>query len=237
MHNHTCGCGHHEGDAGCGSREHHHGEACACGGPHEAPEVEPLASTWSMLSKSAQEQTVPPKCEFDFDWEGQKIHVYQWGKPENIPVVLLHGFMQTGLSWSLIAAALSGNHCAYALDFLGHGRSSKPGNVELYRYDSMVRMVESFLEQVACVGPEGAKRRAHVIGYSMGGRVALGLASSEKDLLYSLILEAAILGPKATSSAPPQKSATPVGAQRLRDNGIEEFVEYWEAAAALRIAA
>lgn len=72
MHNHTCGCGHHEGDAGCGSREHHHGEACGCGVHHEAPEVEPLASTWSMLSKSAQEQTVPPKREFDFDWEGRR---------------------------------------------------------------------------------------------------------------------------------------------------------------------
>lgn len=90
-----------------------------------------------LLGKTSKEQTVPPTREFDFDWEGQKIHVYQWGKAENIPVVLLHGFMQTGLSWSIIAAALSGNHCAYALDFLGHGRSSKPSNVELYRYDAM----------------------------------------------------------------------------------------------------
>ena len=154
MHNHTCGCGHHEGDAGCGSHEHDHGEVCACGAHHVSPEVEPLASAWSMLGKTSKEQTVPPTREFDFDWEGQKVHVYQWGKAENIPVVLLHGFMQTGLSWSIIAAALSGNHCAYALDFLGHGRSSKPSNVELYRYDAMVRMVESFLEQVACMGHE-----------------------------------------------------------------------------------
>lgn len=228
MHNHTCGCGHHEGDAGCGSHEHDHGEVCACGAHHVSPEVEPLASAWSMLGKTSKEQTVPPTREFDFDWEGQKIHVYQWGKAENIPVVLLHGFMQTGLSWSIIAAALSGNHCAYALDFLGHGRSSKPSNVELYRYDAMVRMVESFLEQVACMGHEGAKRRAHVIGYSMGGRIALGLASSEKDLLYSLILESCNFGPEGNEQRAAAEERNAGWAQRLRNNGIEEFVEYWE---------
>ena len=172
---------------------------------------------------------MPPTREFDFDWEGQKIHVYQWGKAENIPVVLLHGFMQTGLSWSIIGAALSGNHCAYALDFLGHGRSSKPDDAELYRYGALVRMVESFLEQVACVGPEGAKRRAHVIGYSMGGRVALGLASSEKDLLYSLILESCNFGPEGNEQRAAAEELNAGWAQRLRDNGIEEFVEYWEA--------
>ena len=65
MHNHTCGCGHHEGDAGCGSHEHDHGEVCACGAHHVSPEVEPLASAWSMLGKTSKEQTVPPTREFD----------------------------------------------------------------------------------------------------------------------------------------------------------------------------
>ena len=77
-----------------------------------------------MLGKSAQEQTVPPTREFDFDWEGQKIHVYQWGKAENIPVVLLHGFMQTGLSWSIIGAV------AIKLDIIGLAASAMPQEIK-----------------------------------------------------------------------------------------------------------
>ena len=73
-------------------------------------------------------------------------------------------------------------------------------------------------------GHEGAKRRAHVIGYSMGGRVALGLASSEKRPVFAdLELQ---LGRSPGSAAAEERN---VGwAQRLRTDGIEEFVEYWE---------
>lgn len=226
MHNHTCGCGHHGGKAQ-GALHEHHGEGCACSHGHAAA-AEPLAPAWNMLGGRACRQMLPPEREFDFSWEGQPIHVYQWGSAENTPIVLLHGFMQSGLSWGTIAEPLSQNHCVYALDFLGHGKSAKPRDAELYSYDASVRMVEAFLEQVACSAPDGSRRRAHVVGYSMGGRIALGLASSEKDLLYSLILESCNFGPDGEEERIAAEERNRAWASKLRASGIGPFVSYWE---------
>ena len=226
MHNHTCTCGNHGEHEGHSHGEHHDGECC-CGHVHTPPA--PLAPAWSMLGKGPAAEASEPDSEFDFPWEGQSIHVYQWGNRENIPVVLLHGFMQTGMSWENLASRLSETHCVYALDFLGHGKSSKPHDASLYSFEAHVRMVEAFLEQVACVDAQGSKRRAHVIGYSKGGRVALGLASSDKDLLYSLVLESCNFGPANNEERIAARERNRAWAQQLRSAGIEKFVEYWEA--------
>lgn len=226
MHNHTCTCGNHAEHEGHSHAGHHDG-ACCCGHDHMPPA--PLAPAWSMLGKGSATEVAEPDSEFDFSWEGQNIHVYQWGSRDNIPVVLLHGFMQTGMSWENLASRLSETHCVYALDFLGHGKSSKPHDASLYSFEAHVRMVEAFLEQVACIDAQGSKRRAHVIGYSMGGRIALGLAFSEKDLLYSLVLESCNFGPANNEERIAARERNRAWAQQLRSAGIEKFVEHWEA--------
>ena len=225
MHNHTCTCANH-GEGLPHSPAEHHEEGCCCGHDHGA--VEPLAPAWGMLGKVADAETAKPTREFDFPWEGQSIHVYQWGSSDKIPVVLLHGFMQTGMSWENLASRLSEDHCVYALDFLGHGKSSKPHDPSQYSFEAQVRMVEAFLEQVACAGGQATKRRAHVIGYSMGGRIALGLASSGKDLLYSMVLESCNFGPANDEERSAAFERNRTWAQQLRSAGIEAFVEHWE---------
>ena len=200
-------------------------DSCGCG--HERASMS-MASAWGMLGNAGASQEVPPASEFDFVWEGLRIHIYQWGSEAAVPVVLLHGFMQTGLSWQNVAGQLAGGHCVYALDFVGHGKSSKPHTPESYAYDAAVRMVEAFLEEVACAGSDGKRRRAHVIGYSMGGRVAQGLVLSPKDLLYSLTLESCNFGPASEEERAAAKERNATWANKLRSEGIERFVEYWE---------
>lgn len=231
MHNHSCGCASHEHHSGAGEHAHNHEGPCTCGHTHAhaAAQPEPLDSAWGMLGATPKQETDSPAREFDFAWEGQSIHVYQWGNAESTPIVMLHGFMQTGLSWAGIASRLSASHCVYALDFLGHGKSSKPHDAALYSYDSHVRMVEAFLEQVACTCAQpGQKRRAHVLGYSMGGRIALALAASSKDLVYSLILESCNFGPDGEEAREEAKQRNLKWAEMLCEQGIQRFVEYWE---------
>ncbi len=66
-----------------------------------------------------------------------------------------------------------------------------------------------------CGGMKAPKRRAHVMGYSMGGRIALGLASSEKDLLYSLILESCNFGPEGNEQRAAAEERNAGWAQRF----------------------
>ena len=235
MHDHACGCdnghthaGHHDC---CGGHHHDAGEGCGCGHEHGHSHVERdasaelLAGGWQMPRKAVAQPAPEPVREFDFPWKGQSLHVRQWGEQGAIPVVALHGFMQTGASWAAVAGALSADHCVYALDFVGHGQSSKPTAPEPYSYDAAIDSVQSFLREVACTN---GQRRAHLLGYSMGGRVAAGVAAKERDCLYSLVLESCNLGPASEDGRSAAEQRNSEWAARLRAEGIEPFVEYWE---------
>ncbi len=235
MHDHTCGCGHdhaHEGEHECcGTHSHSGGDGCGCGHDHGHDHVvsdaseELLAGGWLMPNRAAAPDAPAPASEFDFAWNGQSLHVCQWGEEGAVPVVALHGFMQTGASWAAVAGALSADHCVYALDLIGHGQSSKPTDPEAYSYDAAIDSVRAFLREVACAN---GQRRAHLLGYSMGGRVAVGVAAKERDCLYSLMLESCNLGPVSEDDRSAAVERNGGWAARLRAGGIAPFVEYWE---------
>jgi pimeloyl-ACP methyl ester carboxylesterase len=93
-------------------------------------------------------------------------------------VLLLHGLGGTKHSFFDTAAALSRDYRVHALDFPGFGSSSKPATV---RYDApyFARTVLSAMDQLGV-------ERAHVVGNSMGGRVAIEVGLSAPDRVRSL---------------------------------------------------
>ena len=84
------------------------------------------------------------------------------------PVVLLHGLGATKASFVPTIAALAGSFRTIAIDLPGFGDSDKPLRA---RYDArfFARAVEGLLDSLSL-------ERAHVVGHSMGGRVALEVA-------------------------------------------------------------
>ena len=93
------------------------------------------------------------------------------------PLVFLHGFAQSADSWNDLVECLGrtdaffGN--AYAIDFAGHGESDKPACALPYSMDAACDMLLAFLREVR--GVNGGRAPA-VVGYSMGGRIALAAA-------------------------------------------------------------
>lgn len=95
-----------------------------------------------------------------------------------VPIVFLHGFAQSAGAWDAIArrvslqsqegAAQAG--AVYALDFVGHGQSDKSESVIPYSMGFTCNMLRAFLRFVQ---QENAGRAPVVVGYSMGGRIAL----------------------------------------------------------------
>ncbi len=230
----SCGCGHdHAGHAhgdtcDCGhdhDHDHEHDESCPCcsspTGEHPTADPE-IYRDWDLYEGIG-------RMEFDFIWGDCTLHVRQWGDPEAQPIVLLHGFMQAGDTWDFFGPELGEDHCVLALDLLGHGLSSKPHDPALYTYDALADSVASFLDRIACVNPvTGARRRAHVLGYSMGGRLALRLVEKNADLLYSVMLESCGLGPVDDAERAAAAERNEGWARRLREDGMASFVEYWE---------
>ena len=116
-----------------------------------------------------------------FDAKGVKIHFLVAGNGD--PVVLIHGLDSSAeINWKLtgVIRDLAADHRVIAIDLPGHGRSDKPEKPEAYG----LRVVED----VILLLDDLKIKKAHVAGYSIGGLVALKLASMHPDRVKSLLL-------------------------------------------------
>jgi len=96
------------------------------------------------------------------------VHYEAYGRGR--PVILLHGWINSWGVWQdvMIDLAENGRYKVYALDFWGFGESGKE-NTPPFKVESYVQMVDQFME---ILGIECAP----ILGHSMGGTVALGVA-------------------------------------------------------------
>ena len=127
-----------------------------------------------------------------FDFEGMRFGVKAWrasasdareGDASAIPIVLVHGFAQQASTWDKVALSLfrAGVEC-FAFELAGHGKSARPtvGDVpgrEAFDLDFQAQALLAFCEAVAHV----TGRLPVLVGYSMGGRVALQAACLAAD--------------------------------------------------------
>jgi len=108
------------------------------------------------------------------------VRARYWSVGERGPVVLLiHGMGASVESWLRNVDALARDFRVECVDLLGHGRTDKPA-VE-YRVPVFARFVADFL---AARGIE----KAHVVGHSLGGAVALQLKEDCPDRVDKLAL-------------------------------------------------
>jgi pimeloyl-ACP methyl ester carboxylesterase len=112
------------------------------------------------------------------DADGVKIRYYVKGQGE--PVVLIHGWIASAdLNWTLpgITAALAKNYQVIALDVRGHGRSDKPTKEEAYGPE-LVEDVVRLLDHLKI-------KKAHIVGYSMGGIITAKFLAKHPDRALS----------------------------------------------------
>jgi pimeloyl-ACP methyl ester carboxylesterase len=95
-------------------------------------------------------------------------------------LVAIHGLGATKASFLPTVAALAGSHRVIALDLPGFGESGKPLGAP---YDARF-FAQSVLELLDALGLE----RPHVVGNSLGGRVALELGLRASDRVDRLVL-------------------------------------------------
>ena len=102
-------------------------------------------------------------------------------------VILLHGFGGDLNNWLFNFQALGANSLVYALDLPGHGGSSKS-----VASGDLAELTEALSGFMDAVGVE----RAHLVGHSMGGAVAMSLALSAPERVRSVtVIGSAGLGP------------------------------------------
>jgi pimeloyl-ACP methyl ester carboxylesterase len=107
------------------------------------------------------------------------LHYTEKGKGE--PVILIHGILvNSDLNWRLpgIKRQLSKNFHVIAFDLRGHGKSDKPHGVEMYGLN--------LVEDVCRVMDNLNIEKAHIVGYSLGGFIALKFATLHPERCYSV---------------------------------------------------
>jgi len=130
-------------------------------------------------------------------------------------LVLLHGFTQTGRSWQPIGHALAGRYRSASPDLPGHG-------------DFAERRPASF---IACDAYLRALTDAPftLVGYSMGGRVALHAALSLGDRVRRLVLVGASPGLADAGARAARAAEDAALADRIEAIGVDAFVREWGA--------
>jgi pimeloyl-ACP methyl ester carboxylesterase len=80
-----------------------------------------------------------------------------------VPLLILHGLFGSGTNWRSVATQLGANFSVYTIDLRNHGESSWSAEMN---YPAMAEDVREFIEAHGL----GA---VHILGHSMGGKVAM----------------------------------------------------------------
>ena len=139
---------------------------------------------------------------------------------EGEPVTLLHGFTLNGGSWSEVIARMPRRWMWIAPDLRGHGETRIAAGAPC-TMDACTADLEMLWNSLGLTS-------SHVVGYSMGGRLALHVATSLPERVRSLLTLGAHAGLDANARLARQQGDEALAA-RLEANGIEPFVNYWSA--------
>lgn len=137
-------------------------------------------------------------------------------------LVLLHGFTGSASGWGMhLDTFARAGFRVIALDMLGHGASDAPADPRRY---SIEHCRDDILAALAELGVQSGA--ATLLGYSMGGRIALYTALS--GFFRALILESASPGLASEIEREQRRASDEALAETIERDGIPAFVEHWE---------
>ncbi len=135
------------------------------------------------------------------------------------PVVMLHGFTGTPSSWDGVVSVLPSGAAVRVPALPGHapGRRFPPG-------DTFGAVVRRFCGEIE----KENRGPVHLVGYSMGGRIALGMLLERPDLFARATLIGVHPGLCTRKERIERRRADAEWIRILREEGIEAFVDLWE---------
>jgi 2-succinyl-6-hydroxy-2,4-cyclohexadiene-1-carboxylate synthase len=150
--------------------------------------------------------------------EGGDVRLNYFEIGEGTPVTLLHGFTQSGRSWQEVISKMPPGWRWVVPDLRGHGDTKiKPG--ALCTMDACTQDLEMLWDHLGIT-------RTHLVGYSMGGRLALHVAVNHPERLLSLLTIGAHAGLEEEAREGRRRGDEAL-AKRIEADGLEAFVSYW----------
>ena len=150
----------------------------------------------------------------DRRWE---VHVRGAGPA----LLLVHGFTGRATSWGAHATTFARGFRVVAPDLPGHGGSHVPVDPRCASVERSADDLAEILERLDAVP-------AHVVGYSLGARIALRLAIAHPGVVRRLVLESPSAGLATERERAARRVADDARAALLEREGIGAFVDAWE---------
>jgi pyruvate dehydrogenase E2 component (dihydrolipoamide acetyltransferase) len=130
----------------------------------------------ALAAKASEKKPEPESVEIG---GGRKMRHLKLGSTEGAPIVFVHGYGGDLNNWLFNQEALAETRTTYAVDLPGHGGSSKDVGT-----GDLAAMTEALAAWMAAVKVD----KAHLVGHSMGGAVALLLAITQPAKVASATL-------------------------------------------------
>ncbi|WP_042474384.1 2-succinyl-6-hydroxy-2,4-cyclohexadiene-1-carboxylate synthase [Bacillus ndiopicus] len=151
--------------------------------------------------------------------DGIKVHVRSWNDAASPTIVCLHGFTGSSNTWLQLANNIAAR--VIAIDLIGHGKTSAPEDVGQYTMDAQVELLENLFEHLSL-------HSIILLGYSLGGRVALSYAVRYPNRIQQLILESASPGLENVEDRLARQEADNSLATEIEQNGLIAFIDKWQ---------
>lgn len=136
-------------------------------------------------------------------------------------LLLLHGFTGSKDVWRRFLPLWSHDLQVIAVDLPGHGKTDSPSDWARYSIEQTAADMIALLDALKI-------KQAHVLGYSMGGRLAITIASLYAERVRSLVLESCTPGLESEEEREERKRQDQQQADFIMEHGLEAFVERWE---------
>ena len=155
--------------------------AVTFGGPSDPPPLTAIGAAFDAVDYA----DMPPLSRFEAR-DGESLAYRRYDGAGDRLVIALHGSAGSSTSLHPLARAVSGAHSGptvVALDIRGHGASGRRGDVDYIGQAS--DDVDDFVEHLRSTAPDA---EISVLGFSMGGGLALKFAARRSDIAQVLLL-------------------------------------------------
>ena len=146
-----------------------------------------------------------------------QIHFTIRGDKRQPVLLFLHGFLGNCEDFDAIVPHLSDNFCCLSVDLPGHGQTQVAE--ENYTMSNTAELIVHLLDRLNI-------SQCHLIGYSMGGRLALYLALQFPDRFPKTVLESASPGLRTESERLARNQHDAKLADRL-ESDLPAFLADW----------
>lgn len=150
------------------------------------------------------------------------LNWHRWGEKGDgrVPILALHGFTGSGMDFECFVSGTV-DYCAWwAPDLMGHGGSPVSEAVADYTVEAQMGYLDEIVEQIG--------EPFVLLGYSMGGRLALRYALERPERVAGMILVGASPGLMNEEERRVRQASDERLAESIVKDGVEVFLKEWQ---------